>query len=371
MTIAVLFFLGSMTLSSVILVNIAVSLITLAFEGVILIRVLRVHGKTAIRSGLTYSPRRLFGRTATQGFLLAILGTIFLYAPLLIANVYRSSDIILAGLGLALTVNLYLHRGQSAPFRVLMPKTSGDLARGNLPVIEGYVNRALKLGVLFNGFVAVVAVFYAAPLLSLLFAGEGLVATPFFMLMAGSLLIYPLAMLMMDTLIGLGRVWQVLLTYTGWTAAALTLLMLFVPIGREVIVAVIWIAGLPFLLVLLRLYQQRTGLRLHGGFLPRSGGVLLGIAFISLAILLSGYGVILSFNLTGILLIAVQVFLLISFLPLFLFYLWSLVKVKSVDSLDLTALSNISQVLHPVSYPVTWLLNRMNRQLSEASKPID
>ncbi|MFW9832124.1 MAG: hypothetical protein ACFFD8_10165, partial [Candidatus Thorarchaeota archaeon] len=156
--LTLLFFTGIMTLAGVILLNIMVSLITIGVEFGILAVLL--HRYRIVASPMT-SPVSLkpFPKTALYALFLALLGSVFLYAPLLIANIFRTSDLLLAGLGLALTLAVYVQRGQAAPFRVLMPRTAGEVAQQAWSTIRTYMSRAWKLGVLLSAFVAVVTLY--------------------------------------------------------------------------------------------------------------------------------------------------------------------------------------------------------------------
>ncbi len=348
-----------MTLLGVILFNIVVSVVTIIFEMIVLFVVLRrQHEEYTV--GRAYSIRRPFISTASQGFLLALLGAAFLYIPLLIANVFRTSNVVLAGLGLAMSVAVYIQRGQAAPFRVLMPRTSGDMAQEGSLAISGYTERAWKLGLLFSAFIAVVAVFYASPVFVVFFAVEGLVAAPFLVLMAGSFLIYPLTALMMDTLIGVGSIRAVLVTYAAWTGSIILLLWFLCPVGHEIVVALIWLAGIPFLLIFLLLFQRRTGIQVERRFLPRTVGVLAVIALLFLTVLVSGWFVLTLWNLMGWLAWVFQVAIILTLVPLSIFYLWSLNKIRVLEPADIMALLRMSEVLHPISKPVSWLIERMD-----------
>jgi hypothetical protein len=357
--LATLFVLGIMTLLRVILVNIVVSVATIIFEVVVLFVVLR-REQVDLTVEPTASTRRSFISTASQAFLLALLGAVFLYLPLLIANVFRTSDVILAGLGLALGVAIYVQRGQAAPFRVLMPRTSGDMVQEGLTSIRSYMNRAWKLGLLFSAFIAVVVIFYATPVLVVFFAAEGVVAAPFLMLMAGSFLIYPLAALMMDTLIGLGSIRAVLATYATWTGSIILLLLFLSPIGHEIVVALIWLAGIPFLMIFLLLFQRRTGGQVTGWFIPRTVGVLAAVAMLFFIVLVSGWFILTLWNLVGLLAWSFQVVLVLTLVPLSIFYLWVLNKAGVLEPVDVKALLRMSRVLHPVSKPVSWFIERMD-----------
>lgn len=354
-----LFVLGVMTLLGVILFNIVVSVVTIIFEVIVLFVVLSgQHEELTI--GSSFSIRRPFISTASQAFLLALLGAAFLYIPLLIANVFLTSNVMLAGLGLAMVVAVYIQRGQAAPFRVLMPRTSGDMAHERSSAIRGYTDRAWKLGLLFSSFIAVVVVFYAAPVLVVFFAVEGLVATPFLVLMAGSFLIYPLAALMMDTLIGVGSIRAVLVTYAAWTGSIILLLWFLCPVGHESVVALIWLAGIPYLLIFLWLFQRRTGIQVTGRFIPRTIGMLAVIALLFFTVIVFGWFVLTLWNLVGMLAWGFQVVMILTLVPLSIFYLWSLRKTRVLEPLDVSALLRMSEVLHPLSKPVSWLIERMD-----------
>jgi O-antigen/teichoic acid export membrane protein len=352
----ILYLLGTLTLYLVIFLNIIISIITLGFELIILSKLMRHYGTAAISDSEGLSGSN-FGTTAFQALLLSVLGAVFLNVPLLIANVYQTSEVTLAGLGLAISLAVYVQRGQAAPFRALMPRVSGVIASGSIQTVETTVNRAVKLGTLFNGFGFVAAFFFAVPVLNLLFGAEGLVAAPFFMLIAGSFIIYPLASSMMDTLIGLGGVREVLLTYAAWTLMLCTTLIILCPIVKEIVVSLAWMIGLPFLMILLYSYRRRTGLNLERGFLLGGTLVLGFIAIISLSLIFIGIAII-SLGGSWVLQIGIQAILIFTILPLFIFYIGLLAKIKVLDDSDQIALLNICQVLHPISIPIKWILRR-------------
>jgi len=356
-SLLILYLLGNLTLYGVIFLNIIISIITLGFEAIILSKLLTRYGIITTNDSESFS-RKNFGKTAFQALLLSVLGALFLNAPLLIANLFLTSEATLAGLGLAISLAVYVQRGQAAPFHALMPRVSGDLARGKIQSVEVTVNRAVKLGTLFNGYGCIVAFFFAIPVLSLLFGTEGLVAAPFFMLLAGSFVIYPLASSMMDTLIGLGGVREVLLTYATWTLVLCTTLAILCPIFKEVVVALAWIPSLPFLFILLYIYRRRTGLNLERGFLPKGALALCFIVMISFAIIFLGMFVI-NLGLQWISLVVIQLILIGSILPLFILYLGLLIRMKILSESDQIALLSICQVLHPVSIPIKWVLHRL------------
>ncbi len=355
--LAFIFFTGTMTLLGVILVNLMASGLTIAFEVMILWILVRGHRPEFVR--LTPFGRPMVS-TAVQALMFALLGSVFLYVPLLIANLHRTSEVVLAGLGLALSVAVYIQQGQAAPFRVLMPRTSSDVVKQAWTAIQGYMRRAWKLGVLFSAFVAVIAVFYAAPMLIVQFAGEGMVAVPFFILMAGSFFIYPLTAMMMDTLIGLGNIRSVLATFAAWTGMVVFVLWFLTPIGQEMIVALVWLVGIPFFLIFLGLYHRRIEAQLPFSFILKSGVVLAGIALLSYAVLWVGSFLITLWNLVGVVSWVFQVGLILTLVPLAVLYLWSLFKTRVFDSDDVLALLQISKVLDPISRPVSWLIERMN-----------
>lgn len=356
--LALLFITQMMTLYGVIVLNIFASVITIFVEMGILWNLLRGHNVHVQRIKVATSHRPIIA-TAVQGLLLALLATVFLNIPLLIANVFRSSDVILGGLGLALSVAIYIQRGQAAPFRVLLPRTAGEMAQNGWEAIEGYMSRAWKLGLLFNGFITVIVVFYAAPSLVVLFAELGLVAVPFLVLMAGSFLIYPLAAMLMDTLIGLGNIRVVLATYAAWTSVATAVLWFLCPIGRELVVALIWLVGIPFLLLLTLVFFRRTGIQMSIGFIPRSVGVLIGVAVLAFTFLSFGWMIITLWGLVGVMAWLWQVLILLTSIPLSILYLWGLIKSGALDPADILALTRMSAVLYPLSKPIVWLIEHM------------
>ncbi len=357
-----LFFLGSLSLTSVILVNIGVSFVTILIEIIILGKVFRKYHSVELAANPNNHSLRGVASTSIQGLALALLGAIFLNAPLLIANLYRTSDLLLAGLGLAINVSVYIHRGQAAPFRTLLPRASGDAAIGKLDDVKRYVNRSFKLGIMFNGFIFVIVVVFARSILGLLFGEEGLVAVPFLILLSGSFLLYPLINAMMETLIGLGGAHRVVITYGGWTILVLGILWVFGPVGREPFVAILWLLGLPFLYAFVRLYRKRTGLKIEHKYLSRLTAVLLITASFSIALLLVGVVAIQVFNFVGVLLTAFNVLLVLCVFPLFLSYLWLLVWFRSLNAQDLTSLENLSQVLHPLSKPITKYIRYLEKR---------
>ncbi len=362
--LAVLFVTGTMTLLNVILVNFAASGLTIAYEAGILQKLIGRHKGELVQDGSAAAIRPMTS-IAVQALMLALLGAVFLYVPLLIANMYRTSDVILAGLGLALSVAVWVQQGLAAPFRVLMPRTAGDVAQRAWSTIKGYMNRAWKLGVLLCAFVAVVAVFYAAPVLIVMFAGEGMVALPFFVLMAGSFFIYPLAVMMSDTLIGVGSIRSVLVTDAVWTTVVVLVLWFLTPIGHEVIVALIWLAGIPFFLVYLGLYQKRTESHLVFGFIPKTVAVLAMIALLAFGVLWAGSFLIAAWSLVGLVSWLFQIAIILTLIPLGILYLWMLIRSRVFDSGDKLALLRMSEVLHPVSRPVSWLVEKMGQSDEE------
>ncbi len=356
--LGILFATQMMTLYGVILLNIFASVITIIIEMGILGVLLRGYNAHVQRAKVAMAHRPIIA-TAVQGLLLALLTTVFLNVPLLIANVFRTSDVILGGLGLALSVAIYVQRGQAAPFRVLLPRTAGEVAQNGWEVIKGYMRRAWKLGLLFNAFIAVIIVFYAAPSLVVLFAGPGAVAVPFLVLMAGSFLIYPLAAMLMDTLIGMGKIRVVLATYAAWTTVTMVVLWFLCPIGRELVVALIWLVGIPFLLLLTLVFYRRTGIQISIAFIPRAVGVLIGVAVLAFTFISLGWMFITLWALVGVIAWLFQVLILLTLIPLSILYLWSLIKSGVLESADILALNRMSAVLHPLSKPVVWLIEHM------------
>ena len=360
--LVVLFVTGFMSLQNVIFMIFAASALTITFEAGVLQKLYRRYKGERTPEPEGFSVRPLTS-TAIQALFLTLIGSVFLYAPLLIANVYRTSDLILAGLGLALSVAVWVQQGLSAPFSVLMPRTAGDKAKQAWETIRGYMNRAWKLGVLFSAFVAVVGVSYAAPVLTVLFEGEGMVALFFFVLMTGSFLIYPLAVMMSDTLIGVGRIRAVLVINAVWTMIVVIALWLLVPIGHEIIVALIWLVGIPFLLIYVGLYQKWTKSRMMLGFIPRLVVVLFVIGLLAFEVVWAGAYLIVVWGLTGWVSWLFQVGLILTVIPLAIVYLWILVRGRVLDSGDSRVLLRMSEVLHPVSRPVSWLVERMTRHI--------
>ena len=367
--LVVLFVTGFMSLQNVIFMIFAASALTITFEAGVLQKLYRRYKGERTPEPEGFSVRPLTS-TAIQALFLTLIGSVFLYAPLLIANVYRTSDLILAGLGLALSVAVWVQQGLSAPFSVLMPRTAGDKAKQAWETIRGYMNRAWKLGVLFSAFVAVVGVSYAAPVLTVLFEGEGMVALFFFVLMTGSFLIYPLAVMMSDTLIGVGRIRAVLVINAVWTMIVVIALWLLVPIGHEIIVALIWLVGIPFLLIYVGLYQKWTKSRMMLGFIPRLVVVLFVIGLLAFEVVWAGAYLIVAWGLTGWVSWLFQVGLILTVIPLAIVYLWILVRGRVLDSGDSRVLLRMSEVLHPVSRPVSWLVERMTRHIEHTDEEL-
>ncbi len=359
--LTILFVSGTMTLVNVILVNLATSGLTIAYETWILRKRIGQYSGEQVKEDFTVTGRSM-AFTAVQALFLALLSAVFLYVPLLIANMYRSSDVILAGLGLALSVAVWIQQGLAAPFRVLMPRTAGDVAQQAWSTIKGYMNQAWKLGVLLCAFVAVVAVFYAAPVFIVMFAAEGMIALPFFVLMAGSFLVYPLVVMMSDTLIGVGRIRSVLVTNAAWTTMVVVVLWFLTPIGHEVVVALIWLVGIPFFLIYLGLYQTRSKAHLTFSFLPKTVGVLGLIAVLAFGGLWVGSYFHMVWSLVGLSSWLFQLALILTLLPLAIFYLWVLIRSRVFDPDDSLALLRLSEVLHPVSRPVSWLVKKLDSQ---------
>ncbi|MFX1492394.1 MAG: hypothetical protein ACFFBU_09050, partial [Promethearchaeota archaeon] len=251
---------------------------------------------------------------------------------------------------------LYVQRGQAAPFRVLTPRTSGDVARNAWASIKAYMRGAWKFGFVFSAFIAVVLVFYATPILVVLFAGPGFIAVPFLVLMTGSFVVYPLSSMMMDTLIGIGNIREVLVTYVAWTVVVSVTLWFLCPIWREAVVALIWLVGIPFLVIFSLLYRRRTNFQISTRFMPKAVGVLLIIAMLSFVILILGGLLIYLWSLAGLISWLFQVMIILSLVPLALLYLWWLVKTSVLNPKDVQTLLTLSQVLHPISRPVSWFI---------------
>jgi hypothetical protein len=213
--------------------------------------------------------------------------------------------------------------------------------------------------VLLSGFVTIVAIFYAAPVLVVLFAGEGFVALPFFILFSGSLLVYPISVLMSDTLIGVGGIRSVVVTNTIWTAVVVFVLWVLVPLGREVLVALIWLVGIPFVLVFVGLYQRHAEAKLVFDFVPKAVVVLVVVALLAFGVLWVGSTLIMILGLVGFTSLMFQIGLILTLIPLALVYLWMLTRSRVLEPGDNLALLRMSQVLEPVSRPVSWLIERV------------
>ena len=352
------FFTGTLTILMVILINIAASVVTIGFEIVIVMRLLRGYRQEPVKELRPVSSQPIAG-TAVQAFVLALLGALFLNLPLLIANLFRTSDVIFGGLGLALGVAFYIHQGQSAPFRVLVPRISGDVKEEAWELVRGYLQRAWKLGILFAAYVMVIVVVFASPAMIAFFASEGVVAAFFLVLMVGSFVVYPLATLLMEALIGLGNIRTVVVTYAVWNGLNATLLWLLSPWGGETIAALIWLAGIPFLIVFIGVFQRRTAVRMPLRFLPRIGGILLGVTLVSVLVLYTTGTIIGYWGLGGSLVWFLQLGILITVVPITVFFLWSLIRARVLDAVDVTTLIQIIEVIGPISRPFIWLLQRM------------
>lgn len=356
--LVLLFVSGTMSLLLVIFANFAASGLTIAYEAGVLQSLYKRYKGTRMEEAVEVSVRPMLS-TAIQALVLAVLGAVFLYFPLLIANMYRTSDLVLAGLGLALSVGVWIQQGLAAPFGVLMPRTAGDVAQKTWSTIRRYMNRAWKLGVLLSGFVAVVAIFYAGPVLVVLFAEEGFIALPFFILFSGSLLVYPISVMMSDTLIGVGGIRSVVVTNAVWTAVVVFILWLFAPFGHEVLVALIWVVGIPFVFVFVLLYQRHAETKLVFDFIPKAVVMLLIVTLLAFGVLLGGSTLITLWGLMGFALLMFQIGLILTLIPLAIIYLWLLTRSRVLEPGDNLALLRMSQVLEPISRPVSWLVERM------------
>ncbi|MFX0170012.1 MAG: hypothetical protein ACFE89_11755 [Candidatus Hodarchaeota archaeon] len=355
-----LFFTGTMNILSVIVINLVASTVTIIFEVGILAMLLRQYRREGVMEGESVSSRLITG-TALQAFVLTMLGALFVNSPLLIANLFRTSDVIFAGLGLALGVSVYLHQGQAAPFRVLIPRVSGDVKAQAWVSLKQYTQRAWKLGLLVAAFVMVTIAFFANPVMVVFFAEAGVVAAPFLVLMTGSFLIYPLATMLMDTLIGLGKIRSVLVTYAVWNVVNIAALWLLCPLAGELVAALIWLVGLPFLSLLIVVFRQRIAIRMTVPFLSRIIGVLLGISLVSCVVVWVG-GMLMAFlSLSGSVAWFFQIVLLLVLLPISALYFWSLIRIRVLDAIDVNALVQIVGVLDPISRPIVWFIKRLSR----------
>ncbi len=353
-----LFLTGMMNLATVLWTNILVSIVTIAYEVYILLTLLQRDRERYIQSQPAAWHRRL-AATAVPALVLALLGALFLYAPLLIVNTYRTSDVLFGALGLALGIAVWIQQGLGAPYRVLIPRTSSDIVRNAWSTIVRYVRRAWKLGILLSAFIVVVAVFYAAPVFIVMFGEEGVVAFPFFILMAGSFIIYPLTVMFADALIGAGRIKSVLIINGAWTCVAVGVLWFVAPIGREIVVALIWLLGIPFLVVYLMLYERQTDSRLSVRFVPKLVVLLVPIGLAALGIMWISEFLILAWDLVGVVSWLFQFGVILTLIPLAVLYLWLLVRGRVFDTGDRLAVLRLSAELHPVSRPVSWLVEQI------------
>ncbi|MFX1510809.1 MAG: hypothetical protein ACFFBR_10950 [Promethearchaeota archaeon] len=359
--LAILFVTWTLNLATVIWTNIIVSIATIIYEVFILLKLIQRENGRYIQPQLGSWYRRL-ASTAIPALLLSLLGALFLYGPLLIVNVYRTSDVTFAAVGLALGIAVWIQQGLGAPYRVLIPRTSGEIARNAWSVISRYMRRAWKLGVLLSAFVVVVSLYYAGPVFSLLFGGTGNVALPYFILMAGSFLIYPFTVMFADVLIGIGKIKSVLIINGIWTGVVVVVLWFVAPIYRELIVAFIWLVGIPFLVVYLMLYQRKTDSRLAFGFIPRLVVVLVLVALIALGIVVIGELLMVMWGLVGVISLGFQIGVVLTLIPLTVLYLWLLVRIRVFNSGDRLAVLRLSAELHPVSRPVSWLVEQIGPQ---------
>jgi hypothetical protein len=179
-------------------------------------------------------------------------------------------------------------------------------------------------------------------------------------LLAGSLLVYPLALMLSDTLIGLGKIQSVLVANVAWTTIVVLALWLLTPIGREVSVALVWLVGVPFFLIYVVLYQRSTHTQLKMGFLPKTVVVLAIVALLAFGMLWVGSYLMVAGNLVGLVGWLFQIGLVLTIIPLAVVYLWMLIRSQVFDAGDRLALLRMSEVLHPVSRPISWLVERMS-----------
>ena len=352
------FLAGTLTVLMVIGINITASVATIIFEIVIVTYLLRRYRQEMMPETTPVASQPIRS-TALQAFVLALLGAVFLNLPLLVANVFRTSDVIFGGLGLALGVAFYIHQGQSAPFRVLVPRVSGDVKEKAWELVRGYLQRAWKLGVLFAAFVMIIVVVFASPAMIVFFAGEGAVAAFFLVVMAGSFVVYPLATMLMDTLIGLGNIRTVLVTYAVWNGVNGALLWMLSPWGGEVIAALLWLVGIPFLTLFVAVFQRRTGIRMSLRFLPRFLGILLGVALIAVVVVYTTGTVIGIVGVGGSAAWFLQLGILVTIVPITVLFLWSLIRTRVLDAVDVKTLIQIIGVVGPIARPFIWLLQRM------------
>jgi hypothetical protein len=131
------------------------------------------------------------------------------------------------------------------------------------------------------------------------------------------------------------------------------------PIYRELIVAFIWLVGIPFLVVYLMLYQHKTDSRLPFGFIPKLVVVLVLVALVALGFVIIGQLLMVIWGLVGVISLGFQIGVVLTLIPLAVMYLWLLVRIRVFDSGDQLAVLRLSAELHPVSRPVSWLVERI------------
>jgi O-antigen/teichoic acid export membrane protein len=212
---------------------------------------------------------------------------------------------------------------------------------------------------LFATFVMVMVTVFAGPAMIVFFASEGVVAAFYLVLMTGSFVVYPLAALLMETLIGLGNIRTVVVTYAGWNGLNAALLWILSPWGGEVIAALIWLAGIPFLTIFVCVFQRRTGTRISPPYLARIFGILLGVALVSVVAMFTTGAVIGYWGLVGSVAWLLQLGLLATVVPITVLFLWSLIRTRVLDAVDVKTLIQIIGVMGPISRPFVWLLQRM------------
>ncbi|MDO8056904.1 MAG: hypothetical protein Q6361_08590, partial [Candidatus Hermodarchaeota archaeon] len=90
------FLMGTLTVLMVIAINITASVVTIIFEVVIVMHLLRRYRQEVVTETAFVASQPIWS-TALQAFVLALLGAVFLNLPLLVANVFRTSDVIFGG----------------------------------------------------------------------------------------------------------------------------------------------------------------------------------------------------------------------------------------------------------------------------------
>jgi hypothetical protein len=87
--------------------------------------------------------------------------------------------------------------------------------------------------------------------------------------------------------------------------------------------------------------------------------VLVLVALVTLGIMVIGQLLMAMGGLVGVLSIGFQIGIVLVLIPLTVVYFWLLVRIRVFDSGDRLAVLRLSAELHPVSRPVSWLVERI------------